>query len=213
MRGVDKIFMPLAGVPVIARALSAFQACGYIDEIIIVTSEDSLLPMWDVCREYGIAKATKILPGGQTRTRSVYNGLKAAPPEAEYAAVHDGARPLVTPELIARVTVRAYDGVAAVPVAALRDTVKKLDGELVESTVNRDTLASVQTPQVFKLPLIRDALARAVSGNRELTDESSALEGTGVQILTVPGSYDNLKITVPEDIYMAEALLGGRARM
>ncbi|MCL2084818.1 MAG: 2-C-methyl-D-erythritol 4-phosphate cytidylyltransferase [Oscillospiraceae bacterium] len=210
MRGTDKLFVPLLGLPVIARTLSAFQACGYIDEIVVVTSGDLILPISDVCKEYGITKATQILLGGETRTRSVYNGLMSLPAKAEFAAVHDGARPLITPELISDTVKHAYKDGAAAPVVELRDTVKRVNGEVITATVDRGSLAAVQTPQVFQLGLIKGALTKALSENWVLTDDTAALERLGMRIRSVPGRHDNIKITVPEDIFIAEALLSAR---
>ncbi len=207
MDGVNKLFVEIVGVPVIAHTLLAFQHAPQIDEIVITTSSDSILPMGDIVKNYGITKVSTILCGGATRTESVYAGLLNVDPRAEYVAIHDGARPLVTATIIEELLACAIKHGAAVPIVPLKDTVKRMDGTVVLSTPDRATLGAVQTPQVFQLGLIKGALTKAMTEKWKLTDDASALEQMGMKIQSVAGRHDNLKITTPEDVVIAEALL------
>lgn len=207
MGGVNKLFAPVCGVPVIAHTLMAFERCASIDEIIVVTTSESIIPVGDICKEYGITKATHILCGGAERMDSVYAALLNVRPETEYVAIHDGARPLVRPELIAEVLECAYIHGASAPVVPIKDTIKVMDGTVIVTTADREKFGAVQTPQAFQLPLIKGALSKAVQDGVKLTDDCAALERMGMKIQSVAGYGDNIKITTPEDLTAAEAFM------
>ncbi|GHU93836.1 2-C-methyl-D-erythritol 4-phosphate cytidylyltransferase [Clostridia bacterium] len=213
MGGSDKLFALLSGIPVIAHTLLAFERSEAISEIVVATSDNNVLPIGDICREYEIKKVTHILRGGATRTESVYAALLNVGAKTEYVAIHDGARPLVAPGLIDGVADCAYKNGAAIPVVPLKDTIKLLKGGVAVATPNRADYGAVQTPQVFQIEIIKGALTRAIEEKWDITDDASALERLGMRIQTVPGSDDNIKITTRGDLAAAEALYANRARL
>lgn len=208
MGGQDKLMEPLDGIPVLARTLMALQAAETVDEIIIATREEALMPISDLCHRYGITKCTKVVRGGQSRVHSVYLAALEASPETQLLAVQDGARPLVSPELIGRVVHAASRCGAAAPAIAVKDTIKAVreDGA-VSHTPDRSTLRAVQTPQVFEASLLKAALQSALDDNAAITDDCSAVERLGKVVFLVEGEEENLKITTPIDLLLAEAIL------
>lgn len=211
MGGVNKLLEPLDGTPVLARTLTALQQSEQVDEIIVATREEDLVEISRLCHTYGITKCTKVVRGGVSRAHSVLLAALEASPEMELLAVQDGARPLVTPELIGRVITAAARCGAAAPAVPVKDTVKAVreDGA-VERTLDRDVLRAVQTPQVFEADLLKAALQAALEGNVPVTDDCSAVERLGKVVFLVEGDEENLKITVPADLILAEALLQAR---
>ena len=209
--GSDKLTAELGGMPVLARTLKVFDGCGAVDEIIVVTRADRIEEIAELCRQYGIRKIAKVLAGGATRVESELVGVSEAAPKASLIAIHDGARPLVTAELIERTVLAAKEHYAAVPVIPSTDTLKAVDGKgFVIGTVDRSTTFRVQTPQVFRADFIKGALTRAMEKNLPLTDDCSAIEMMGVRTMTVPGDEDNIKLTTPRDMILAEAILKAR---
>lgn len=206
---VKKQYLEIKGMPVLAYSLRRFEKQPFIHEIILVTSPEEI----DYCRteiveKYGIQKVTAVVAGGKERCDSVYEGLKACA-EAEYVFIHDGARPFVSDEVLKRLyeEVQAWEAcIAAVPA---KDTIKVADDrQTILDTPDRSRLWQAQTPQVFSLPLIRECYRRALEEHAAgLTDDASCVEycGKGPVRLT-EGSYDNLKITTPEDLPLAEIL-------
>lgn len=208
--GQDKLTLMLDGMTVIERTLRAFEACENIHEIIIVTREDRLEEMAVLGAQCGVTKLRQVVVGGKTRAGSSLAGVNAANKRATLIGIHDAARPLITPEGIAAVYEAAKVYQAAAPVLPLKDTVKVLkDGKLI-STPARDGLAAVQTPQVFQADLIRGALMEAVEKDLPITDDCSAVELMGLPVQPVDGWEENLKITTPIDIAMAEEILRRR---
>lgn len=205
--GRDKLLEPLDGQSVILRTLRALEDCPYIHEIIIVTRPDLLVELGALCRDAGLGKVTQVLLGGATRLESVYRGVNQAPPKAKLIAVHDGARPLVSQELLASVITAAARCHAAAPAVELKDTVKETDGVQVLTTLDRSRLRCVQTPQVFDADLLRSALQKAVDDNADVTDDCSAVERLGATVALVPGEERNLKLTTPLDLAVAETIL------
>ena len=208
--GEDKLMMPLLGVPVLARSILAFDRSPLIDEIIIVTLSEKIVPVSQLCRDHGVEKVTKILVGGETRTVSALAGLSEIDSRARVAAIHDGARPLVTDEIIKAVLHEAVLNKAAAPAVPLKDTVKIVKDGVVVRTPDRTGLAAVQTPQAFWPDIIKGALTDAINHGRTITDDCSAVEALGVPVHLTAGSYENIKITTPDDISAAEAILTGR---
>ena len=209
--GSDKIFAALGGWPVLVRSVRAFEASELVDEIIIVTREEKLQMVAELVKKYELNKVSKVILGGKTRVESCLAGVSEADHRAELIAIHDGARPLVTQRII-RDTVRAAEEFyAAVPVVRSTDTLKLLDEKgIVAGTVDRETIYRVQTPQVFRADLIKGALTEAMKRGLPVTDDCSAMELMGVKTHTVEGDEDNIKLTTPRDMVVAEAILKDR---
>ncbi len=180
MGGVNKLLQPLDGVPVLARTLTALQLARRIDEIVVAAREEDFLEISRLCRTYGITKCTKVIRGGESRAHSVLLAALEAGEDMELLAVQDGARPLVTPELIDAVAEAAARTGAAAPAVAVKDTIKSVreDGTVAE-TLDRSVLRAVQTPQVFEGSLLKAALQSALERGHPLTDDCSAVERLG----------------------------------
>lgn len=205
MGGIDKVMAALGGEPMIARTVRAFQQCGAIADIVIVTRSDLIRPISALCAR--MDKVRMVVAGGQSRQESVALGLNALPKGVELAAVHDGARPLITDAVIDR-TVRAANSYgAAAPAVPVKDTIKVVRGGLVTDTPDRASLQAVQTPQVFDFDLLRGALKKAAEDAAAVTDDCSAVERLGMAVKIVEGDERNLKVTTPMDLKIAEMLL------
>lgn len=211
MGGIDKLMEPLDGVPVLVRTLEALQRASRVDEIVIAAREEELVEISRLCHTYGIEKCAKVVRGGENRVHSVLLAALEASPGTDLLAVQDGARPLVTPELVDRVVTAAARCSAAAPAIPVKDTVKavRTDGA-VEQTLNRDVLRAVQTPQVFEASLLKAALQSALESGEPVTDDCSAVERLGKAVFLVDGDEENLKITTPLDLILAEAILQAR---
>lgn len=211
--GQDKLFASLGGVPVLVHTLRALEGCPSIGEIIVVTRPDHLVEVGKLCREAALDKVSKVVSGGATRTDSVLAGVKAVGEGYSLIAIHDGARPLVSRDVVEKAIAAAQTGSAAAPAVPVKDTVKEAHNGLVTNTPDRSRLFAVQTPQVFDTDLIRTALTRALEDGVSLTDDCAAVERLGVPVALTEGSYTNLKITTPEDLAVAEALLEWEGRI
>ena len=211
MGGKDKIFLDVAGIPVIARSLLAYENCEDVSEIVVVTKESSINEIKKLAEEYKIEKLKTVVPGGTTRAESVRNGVLAVSSEAGFVAIHDGARPLVLPEDISRCAEDAFRCGGAVLAVPVTDTIKygKKNG-FVEYTPAREKLFAAQTPQIFDLKIYKDAMERAFRELSDWTDDSRIFENDARKVFLTPGKKYNIKITSPEDILIAEALLKGR---
>ena len=205
MGGIDKVMAQLGGDPMIARTARQFQNCDAISEIVIVTREDLILPISGLCKDMDKVKA--VVAGGSSRQESVSLGLNALSDKVRLAAIHDGARPLITWQVIDRVVRAANTYGAAAPAVPVKDTIKVVEGRVVKSTPDRATLFAVQTPQVFDFDLLRGALAKAKTENAQVTDDCSAVERMGMSVKIVEGAERNLKVTTPMDLKIAELLL------
>ena len=205
MGGIDKVMAPLKGEPMIVHTVRAFQNCVAIKEIVIVTREDLIVPIADLC--HGMDKVKAVVKGGKSRQESGGLGLNALSDKCKLAAVQDGARPLITWQVIDRVVRAANSYHAAVPVIPVKDTIKVANSALVISTPDRSTLRAVQTPQVFDFDLLRGALKKAEEDGAEITDDCSAVERLGMSVKTVEGDERNLKVTTPIDLRFAEMLM------
>lgn len=204
--GVDKAFLSLVNKPVVAWSLMAFEKCAEIDRIVLVVRKDQLLASKAVVKMFGISKIDKIVAGGSRRQESVEAGLAVCDIDTRYVVIHDGARPLVTPEVISE-TVKAVKRTPGVAVGRpMTDTVKICEkGTTVSSTVPREKLWAVQTPQAFQMKELRAAYKAL--GKDEITDECMALEKNGVAVKIVTNLKPNFKITVPDDLQLAAMLL------
>ena len=205
MGGIDKVMAPLQGEPMIVRTVRTFQNCDAISEIVIVTREDLILPISGLCRNMPKVKA--VVCGGKSRQESVQLGLNALSDKVKLAAVHDGARPLITWQVIDRVVRAANTHNAAAPAIPVKDTIKVVEGRVVKYTPDRATLFAVQTPQVFDFDLLRGALKKAEVDGAQVTDDCSAVELMGMAVKIVDGDERNIKVTTPMDLKIAEMLL------
>ncbi len=205
MGGIDKVMAPLQGEPMILRTVRTFQECDAISEIVVVTRPDLIVPIMDLCS--GFAKVKAVVTGGGSRQESVHLGLNALSDKVKLAAIQDGARPLVTWQVIDRVVRAANSYGAAAPAIPVKDTIKVVTGGIVKETPNRATLQAVQTPQVFDFDLLRGALKKAKEDGAEVTDDCSAVERLGMSVKIVEGDERNLKVTTPMDLKIAELLL------
>ena len=205
MGGIDKVMAPLGGEPMILRTVRAFEDCEAVKEIAIVTREDLMGPIAELCS--GFTKIRSVVQGGSSRQESVKLGLLAFSKEVRLAAVHDGARPLVSGELIDKVIRAAHSYGAAAPAIPVKDTIKVFEGGFIAATPDRSTLRAVQTPQVIDRDLLLGALEKAEQEGTALTDDCSAVEHIGMRVRLVEGEERNLKVTTPLDLKIAELLL------
>lgn len=202
MNGISKQFAKISGVPVIARTLLAFERSKYISKIILVTKSEFIPDMQKFCDEYMITKLTDIVEGGSNRQESVFKGLLCVKDEKK-VMIHDGARPLISQDVICRVfeALQAADGVICG--VKLKDTIKEIDQNgIVEKTHDRSKMLCVQTPQGADVGKYISILEN-IDCSR-FTDDASILEYAGISVKAVDGDYKNIKITTPEDIALAE---------
>ena len=203
MYGVDKVFAPLGGEPVLARVVAVFQGCRAVDRIVVVVGRGNIKRCNQMVAEYGWSKVTDVCAGGRRRQDSVMAGFNRLG-DCDWIVVHDGARPLVTAELIARGLEAAEETGAAAAAVPVTDTIKLAgDDRIVRETPPRQNLWAVQTPQVFRINIITEAYQRA---NDDVTDDASLVEPLGYRVKLYTGSYDNIKITTPDDLILAGIL-------
>ena len=205
MGGIDKIMEPLEGEPLVMHSVRAFQNCDAIKEIVVVTRQDLIVPVMSLCAD--LPKVKAVVAGGSSRPESVSAGLNALSEKIKLAAIHDGARPLITWQVIDR-TVRAANSYgAAAPGIPVKDTIKIVTGGVVKETPDRKNLYAIQTPQVFDIALLRAALKKAKDDGAEITDDCSAVERMGMSVKIVEGDERNLKVTTPIDLKVAKLFL------
>ena len=212
MEGIDKILTPLGELPVIVHTLYAFQDCDVFDEVIVVTRPDLMVEISRLCKEYALNKVSKVVAGGEERTLSVQAGLREVRPDTDLIAIHDGARPLVTQEILYNTVAAAAKSGAAAPAIPVIDTIKRFEkGQTIE-TVDRSVLCAIQTPQIFESGLIRAALEKAIADGEVLTDDCAAVERLGMKVTLTDGSRENIKITTPFDLLLGTAILESRVK-
>ncbi|MCL0073405.1 2-C-methyl-D-erythritol 4-phosphate cytidylyltransferase [Dehalococcoidia bacterium] len=210
MSGVNKVFAELGEGPLLARVLDTFQECPVVDEIVLVLGEENLERGRGLVGSHRWPKVTAICPGGERRQDSVKNGLQRLR-DCRWVVIHDGARPLVTSDLIERGLAEARESGAAVAAVPVKDTIKRVSRDgLVEETPERDTLCSVQTPQVFLFDLIFRAHQEITE---DVSDDAMMAERLGHRIRIYRGSYENIKVTTPEDLALAEVMLRRKKAM
>ena len=203
MDGVDKAFALLGGKPVLARVIDTFQRCSSIDQVVIVVNRENLERCRELVAEQGWSKVAEVCPGGRRRQDSVAAGLGRLS-HCHWVVIHDGSRPLITVDLIDRGLAAARETGAAVAAVPVTDTIKVAgDDRLVKETPPRGDLWAVQTPQVFRFDIIAEAYRRAKG---EATDDATLVEQLGYRVKLYMGSYDNIKITTPDDLTLAEVL-------
>jgi 2-C-methyl-D-erythritol 4-phosphate cytidylyltransferase len=209
MGGVDKIFVPLWGTPLIIHVLDQFETFPAVSEIVLVLGADAIELGYQLVRPQGYRKLSHICKGGERRQDSVRQGLEALHP-CQWVIVHDGARPCLDHAMLERGLVAVRESGAAVAGVPVKDTIKVVTPQrLVQSTPARETLWAAQTPQIFRYGLLREAHRRCA---QSVTDDAAMVENLGYPVKMFLGSYENLKVTTPDDLVMAEALLQARRR-
>ncbi len=213
MGGVNKQFLLIDGVPVLIRTLLAFSQSDIIDEIIVAAREEDIPKMFAMIKEYKVLKVTDIVKGGKTRQESVFNAIRRSSPLSEYFAIHDGARPLVTEKIIEDTVREAFLTGAAATGVRVKDTVKVVnENGFITATPDRNYLWAVHTPQVFERRLYLSAIDNVLNSEM-FTDDCKLLEEYGAEVKMVEGSYENIKITTPEDTDVAQAILYRREQL
>jgi len=206
--GSDKLFLELAGRPVIAHAWQRFNDAECIDEIVLVVADGRQKEFEKLAAQFHLKKNFKIVVGGAERQDSVWNGLEALSPKTEIVAIQDAARPCTSEELIAATISAARETGAAVAAQPITDTIKETaDGKIISRTLDRSKLWSVQTPQTFSVEIIRRAIAEARKKNLIFTDDTAACELIGQPVQLVQSKTPNPKVTVPADLPFIETLL------
>jgi len=211
--GFDKLFAVIAGEPVIAHPIRAFERASSVGEIIVVAREERHDEIRKISRDRGFKKVLSIVLGGERRQDSVRAGLDRINRGAKYVAVHDAARPLITPEQIERAFAQCRVHGAAALAQPVNDTLKRADaGLLVVGSVDRHQLYAMQTPQIFERKLLEDAYRAVYAENILVTDEVSAVERLGYKVALVLDDDFNLKITYPRDLPVADFIIRDRAK-
>lgn len=210
MDGQNKLLLQIGGKPVLAHTLSALSACKAVNEIIVVTRAEEMEAIGRLCTEYNMTKVAKIIPGGKTRTESVYYGVLQASSDAELIAVHDGARPFVSENTIVGAIEAAIEFNAAAPAVPVTSTVKQAKDGFVVKTVDRSDLFEIQTPQIFKAEVLVCALKNALDRSLNITDDCMAVEALGCRVRLTRGERENIKLTTKADIVFAEAIFSQR---
>ncbi len=211
-RTMAKQFLPLGDKPMLAHTLLAFQRSTDVDEIIPILSEDDMEHcLRDVIEAFHITKVKTLVVGGRERQDSVYNGIKKLEKDASVVLVHDGVRPFVTAAMIKECVDRARKGECVAVGVPLKDTIKEVgDDGSVRQTLERSRLWAIQTPQAFPAKVLRKAYEESYRKKVLGTDDAMLAERAGNKVWVIMGSYDNIKITTPEDLLIAEEILKGR---
>jgi 2-C-methyl-D-erythritol 4-phosphate cytidylyltransferase len=209
---VDKLFLELDGCPIVAHTWRRFEEAGCIDELLLVVRDGMQAAFAALAEQYKFKKSFRLIAGGKERQDSVWNGLEALSPQTEIVAIQDAARPCTSSALIAATVAAAREVGAAVAAQAVTDTIKESrDGKLIERTLDRSRLWAVQTPQTFRVDIIRRALSVVRQGGLLVTDDTAACELIGQPVQLVVSTEPNPKVTRPEDLPCVEALLRSMA--
>ncbi len=211
--GFDKLLAEVRDMPVIVRTIDVFQQAPSIAEIVVVTKEDLVPEAARLCQQFQLTKVVKVIRGGENRTQSARLGTLEADRNVPLIAIHDGARPFVTVQMIEDVVAQAAKSGAAAPAIPVKDTIKLADDGVVEQTLERSRLYAVQTPQVFDASLIRAALQKALDDGAELTDDCAAVERLGMKVVLTAGDDRNIKITTPVDLLLGEGIVEEALRL
>lgn len=210
MGGVNKQFLEINGIPVLIHTLMVFENLDAIDEVVVVTRESDIEDVKFLVEKYGINKVSKVVKGGETRQLSVLSGVSSVSEIADFVAIHDGARPLVTEKVIMDTLKEAFKSGAAATGVKVKDTVKQVnDDNDIVATPDRNFLRFIQTPQIFEKSLYLDAVNN-VENSKNFTDDCMLVEAYGKTVKFVDGEYENIKITTPEDVELAENYLRKR---
>lgn len=206
---INKQYIKICGKPILVRTLEIFERCSAVNEVVVIVNEQDIeYCSREMIKKYSLSKVAALTAGGSTRQQSVYNGLMRADSRCSIVLVHDGARPFVSEASIIGSIEAALEHGCSVVAVPVKDTIKKADdGGLVEQTLDRSYIWSVQTPQTFKYNIALEAHSKAVMDDFVGTDDSMLAERLGYKPRLVMGSYDNIKITTQEDLVAAEAIL------
>ncbi len=211
MNGVNKQLLELGGIPVAVRSMLAFEQLDEVTEIIVSARENEIDEYKKLAEKHGVTKLKAVVKGGETRQQSIFNAYREASKETRYVAVHDGARPLVSPENIKQCIRDASIFGGAVLGVPVKDTIKNVDGGLITDTPDRRKLYITQTPQIFRKDIYVKGINFALSHELDFTDDCQLAEAVGAKVAMTESSYRNIKITTPEDIAVAEILLKGNS--
>ncbi|MGI5901600.1 MAG: 2-C-methyl-D-erythritol 4-phosphate cytidylyltransferase [Desulfitobacteriia bacterium] len=207
----NKLLLELAGYPVLLFPLQIFNKCLYIKEIIIPAARSDIPTIENLVQEYKIDKVKAIVPGGKERQDSVFKALEFVNPQTKKVVIHDGARPLLTLEVLNKFLEQAFEYQAAIMAVACKDTIKKVSTDgWVKQSLDREELQAVQTPQVFDRLVLEKVHKVAREQKFYSTDDASLFEWQGLPVKVLKGCYENFKITTPEDLILAEAILKRR---
>lgn len=211
--GKSKQFLILDNTPVLIKSIQAFEAIDDVKEIIVTARKQDFDIIEDFIAQYGVRKVKHIVEGGATRQDSIYAAVENVDENADLIAVHDGARPLIKRKVIESVIQKADEVDAAACAVPVKDTIKIIDssGKIV-TTPERDSLRAVQTPQIFRFSLYKEAIEKAVSDGKQYTDDCQLVESMGYPVYLVDGDYENIKITTPDDLLVAEKFLSERRK-
>ncbi|MBE6846090.1 MAG: 2-C-methyl-D-erythritol 4-phosphate cytidylyltransferase [Ruminococcus sp.] len=207
MKGVNKILLPLGSSNVIGNSLMAFEKCPSVKDIVVVCRECDEEQIKKTAEEIGITKLNGFARGGETRQKSVLNGLRKISSDTELIAIHDGARPLVKPEHIENTIKDASVFGGATLGVPVKDTIKIVHDGLIDDTPHRPSLYITQTPQIFRRRIYFEGVDFAAEHELDFTDDCQLIEAIGTKVYMTVGDYTNIKITTPEDIEIAELLL------
>ncbi|WP_210367521.1 2-C-methyl-D-erythritol 4-phosphate cytidylyltransferase [Bacillus sp. REN3] len=211
--GKNKLLLELEGVPILIHTLKVFEADAQCEGMIIAINPNDEAEYKRLLQEYGIRKVTALVTGGKERQDSVYNGLRFASSYDGVILVHDAARPFITTGTIHKLVEAAAAKGGAIVAVPVKDTIKKAVNSQVAETVERSSLWAVQTPQAFRVSILLEAHEKAAQERFTGTDESSLVERLPHPVAIIEGDYDNIKLTTPEDLYFAEAILRKRKKM
>lgn len=204
MRGVDKIFYPLGGMPIVWHSLSILLSHPSISQTVLVTAKENVRRADQLIASYAASGEISVCEGGERRQDSVLRGLERLG-DCDLVVVHDGARPFITTEILDRGIAAALEKGAAVAAVPVKDTIKQSDdSDVIERTLPRDRLWAVQTPQIFDASLLKEAHEKV---RETVTDDSSMVEAIGHPVKVFQGSYSNIKVTTPEDLTIARAII------
>jgi len=209
---VSKQYLPLGGRPILVHTLLVFENCPAVEEIILAVGEEEIDYCWQaIVKRFGLRKVKRVVPGGERRQDSVYNALQMVKQDCGIVLIHDSVRPFVTGEILQRTIEETKMHKAVATAIPVTDTIKEGNGlGFVERTLNRARLWSIQTPQGFEINVLKEAYSRAQEENFYGTDEASLVERIGYPVKVIEGSHENIKITTPEDLIIAEAILRER---
>ena len=206
---LEKQFLSLCDFPLLKHTLKVFEDCVHVDQILLVVSRERIeYCKREILNKFGFKKVLELVPGGERRQDSVYNGLKRL--NEGIVLVHDGVRPLLDPKLLIKVIRECEKYHAVIPVIRIGNTVKRVNGTFVQETMDREKIRFAQTPQCFQYSLIRKAYDRAYKEGFKATDDASLVERLGVRVKTIEGSHENIKVTTKSDLLFAESVLKGR---
>lgn len=211
MNGMNKQLLELGGIPVAVRSMLAFEQLDEVTEIIVSARENEIDEYKKLAEKHGVTKLKAVVKGGETRQQSIFSAYKEVSKETRYVAVHDGARPLVSPENIKQCIRDASIFGGAVLGVPVKDTIKNVDGGLITDTPDRRKLYITQTPQIFRKDIYVKGINFALSHELDFTDDCQLAEAVGAKVAMTESSYRNIKITTPEDIAVAEILLKGNS--